>query len=980
MRWVLWVILSVQLSFAFGQPIFDQLTVDDGLSQNSINDIYQDTNGFMWFATQDGLNRYDGYEFVQYNTDGDLPLPDNFVWDINEDSNGAIWVGSRIGAIRLDWKNGKSTQFFNSLKKDFQNQIIDISIIEDSIFISYTNGELFRIKHDAFENEREVVLSKNEAFHLERPHTKSFVLAIQDISNQRLIFQIDRFGLDSEFFSFPEGFTISRAHHSILKWENGFFLGTEQGLLFFDLNTKRWESTPIQSRVGDLAFDKFGRLLVATNSGVIVVNPDQRIVFDDETSKFPNESVLSLEVSKDGLVWAGNHNTGVKIYDYLKDRFQSFGEEEDAVDPPIWAIFQYGDTLLFGADDGLYRLLGDKIKKVEKINHPLLNGKLILTIEKISSTQLLVGTVRGGLILYDLGNQTFAEVPVEKVNGKLPVISAISVEGEIIFVSTYSGLLKFDRNLNQLAFFTTSNSPELLNSNYLLTSFVSSDGGLWLGHNFGITLIKNGRSEHFVYNDLDQSKSPGFNFVSGFYEDRFGKIWMSTFGGGVSRLDRLKGTFTHFKKSDGLANSVCTSIEGMEDEIWVSHNAGVSRISILTGQITNFTTSDGLSSKEFAMGASFKNDFGQLFFGSVSSLIAFDPKDFGTNKSPPKPSLSSLSVNYESRDYGAIGNQLNFFPDDKIFTFSFSHFSYRNNSSMGYEYLMEGFDDQWVFTNSKNRRATYSLKPGNYIFKVRTVRNNQRSESYYLPVVVHPSFYQTGWFVSISILFLMVSVILISRYFSHRKLKSELRKLEVLQKVQNERERISRDLHDNVGAQITYIASSIDNLSSVRRSEELEELGEYARDTMRQLRETIWVINKDEVTLEELKEKVVTYFSEILKYRERIVWEVNFPNSQYRLNPTYAISIFRLIQEAVNNAVKHADPESIFVEMTLGKHMTLTITDDGKGFDGKDKMGHFGLTNMRARAAEMGGQLELIIAKDVGTRIEISGIEIGQMS
>lgn len=149
---------------------------------------------------------------------------------------------------------------------------------------------------------------------------------------------------------------------------------------------------------------------------------------------------------------------------------------------------------------------------------------------------------------------------------------------------------------------------------------------------------------------------------------------------------------------------------------------------------------------------------------------------------------------------------------------------------------------------------------------------------------------------------------------------------------------------------------------------------------MRQLRETIWVINHDQVSIQELKAKVIDYLAEILKYRSEITHQVNFSNKDISLNPTWAINVFRIIQEAVNNSVKHASPSQIVIEFICEKEATITIKDDGVGFDGQDKMGHFGLINMRSRVADIGGSFQIKSEKGCGTEISINGLKIGQMT
>ena len=189
--------------------------------------------------------------------------------------------------------------------------------------------------------------------------------------------------------------------------------------------------------------------------------------------------------------------------------------------------------------------------------------------------------------------------------------------------------------------------------------------------------------------------------------------------------------------------------------------------------------------------------------------------------------------------------------------------------------------------------------------------------------------------------------------------------------------RISRDLHDNVGSQIAYIATSLDQLSDRAKATELSEV---ARETMNQLRESIWAINHDKVDLSELKSKVIGFLVQVMQNEKNTRHLVEIEESSETLNPNTAINIFRIIQEAVNNALKHANASEIRISITITDSPTLTISDDGCGFDGQDKEGHYGLANLRNRVAEIGGTFVLETEPDKGTRITISGFEIGQMT
>jgi signal transduction histidine kinase/ligand-binding sensor domain-containing protein len=991
MRVLVTILLSVIATAMYSQYRFDHLSIKDGLSQNSVNDIYQDSEGYMWFATQDGLNRFDGYDFTKYMTDGQLSVSDNFVWDIKEDREGSIWVASRNGATRLNWKKEKTTHFFRSATQNstnFQNQLGGIVSLNERLILPFSVGENYLIEHSLLEDTAVVYLGQKHRI----PKSNRLLEVILNgaqIQNSTYLIMTDGIKKDDQFIPFPTGHTAGNFQSEILEYKDGFFLATMNGLLYFNTVTKSFTLfNCLNVEIFDLLWADSNKIIwVATKDGIIFFDPNTQTctgTINSSNSNLSSESISSLYQSKDGIIWVGTANGGLNMYDPKKDRFKFIKMSA----PPVWSSLLTDSSLFIGANNNLYysKLKGNLTSEPfaeyalkSDLKSLLEEGIRISAIESISSDQVLLGTTGDGLLLFDTHSKKILKKIRFEKEGNANLISAINKTASFIWITTHNGLFKLDHDLNTLKVYSDK-TGDGFHSNYFLASYKDHNGNLWVGSNTGIATIYQDSIKHIFFDEQRPSKSPAFNFVTGFFEDAQGRIWMSTFGGGVSCLDVETGAFFHLKKADGLANNVCASILGNEKYMFVGTNEGLSRIDIKTLKITNYTTSDGLLANEFAINAAFNKEE-EFLFGTIDGLVVFSSESLSDLQLPLKPIITKLSINYKEENLSRFEQfSIDLYPKDQIFSLEFSDLSFRNRDKTYFEYKMVGFNENWIRTNSANRRATYSLSPGDYTFQVRTVNGSLKSEPTMLSVIVHPAFYNTWWFLTLLGISLLLATFFVSRYYSHQLLKKKLRELEVQQKIQNERERISRDLHDNVGSQITYIASSLDNLSRNGSFDEMKELGEFTRDTMRQLRETIWVINHDEVSLEELKSKVVDYLSEILKYHPEIRHQVLFPASEISLNPSRAINIFRIIQEAVNNAVKHAQPNNIYVQLEYGETCRILIKDDGIGFDGNDKVGHFGLINMRTRVQELEAQLNLTTSKNEGTIIAISEIKIGQMT
>lgn len=955
-----------------------------------MNDIYQDSEGFMWFATQDGLNRFDGYEFTKYMTDGRLSISDNFVWDITEDPSGNIWVASRSGATRLNWKTEKSTHFFRSsiqFNSNFQNQVGSIVAFDNSVILPFSTGQNYLISHSLFEDSTTVYLP--DAYEIEKIGERPIEVVHNriEMANSSYLILTEGIKINDQFIPLPDGYVVGNFQSEILEYDNGFFLGTLNGLLYFDATTHSFSVfNCLNMEIFDLLWIESSKMIwIATKNGIVFFDPlDQDCIemIDATNSNLTSESISALYQSKDGIIWLGTSNGGINLYDPQKDQFKFVQIKS----PPVWSSFLTDSSIFIGANENLfYSKLNSKITSnvfaESALKTSLISlfeeGLRVSAIEKVSPEQILLGTTGDGLFLFDIhSNKIVKKIRLNKEENSNS-ISSISKTPLFIWVTTYGGLFKLDHDLNIIRFYSDKTGDGFL-TNYFLASYEDHKGKVWIGSNVGITIFGEDSITHIPFNEQMPSKSPAFNFVTGFQEDLKGRMWMSTFGGGVSCLDVETGDFFHLKKNDGLANNVCASILGNEKYMFVGTNEGLSRIDVETLVITNYTSSDGLLTNEFAINSAFRKD-NEFLFGTIDGLAIFNSESLSDLQSPIKPTITNLSINYKEENLSRFEqSSIDLYPKDQIFSFEFSDLSFRNRDKTYYEYKMVGFNEYWVKASNIERRATYSLSPGEYQFQVRTVNGYVKSESTSIAINIHPAFYQTWWFITLAVLILIFLVVFAVRYYSHQALKEQLRKLEVQQKIQSERERISRDLHDNVGSQITYIASSIDNLS-LEKAAEIKELGEFARDTMRQLRETIWVINHDEVSVSELKAKVVDYLAEILRNSPEIRHEVYFPKTDLKLNPTKAINIFRIIQEAVNNALKHACPHNLKIEFNIAETCSISISDDGSGFDGNDKDGHFGLVNMRSRAQEIGGIFELKSTSS-GSTITVSGFKIGQMT
>ena len=425
-----------------------------------------------------------------------------------------------------------------------------------------------------------------------------------------------------------------------------------------------------------------------------------------------------------------------------------------------------------------------------------------------------------------------------------------------------------------------------------------------------------------------------------------------------------------------MVNSVLECIMHDGDNILgVSANKGLSIINISSGDIINFNKSDGLYFSEFMLNAFWKNAFGEMMFGTPAGLVVFNPNNVVDSKKEVPVVLTKLEINYLDNCARLKGDVLTIYPKDKTITVHFAGLHYSTSNRVRYRYKLDGYDADWVETNEV--KATYtSLPEGHYTFYINATNSDGNWNK--IPIayqwVVQPPYFKTWWFVSLVVIITLALLVLIIRHFAQLKIKKRLRELKIKEEVHREKQRISRDLHDTVGAQITYLISSIDHESTGNEKmlQGYERLGEKARNIMTQLRNVLWVLDKEEVSFADFSRKVSDYALKVLAPTGiRCTLEIE-DHEEVTLSPAVVSNLLRITQEALNNIVKHSKATLVLIRFGIKEEiLEITIRDNGVGFDTMtERDDHFGIQNMLNRTNDIGGTCQ-IDASENGVEIQI---------
>jgi signal transduction histidine kinase/ligand-binding sensor domain-containing protein len=1019
---------------------FRHLGYEEGFPQSTVTCILQDKDGFLWFGCQDGLIRYDGYNYITYRHESEKPgsLGNNYINDLKEDPNGKyLWIAGRGGVSRFE----KSTGIFDNYNprgSDFymvysicidQNGRLWAGALDSSFSVklsewSNRNSKAVTIMH---QKDGKEILGNNIFSITEAPNgfllfvTENQVWAkdksdrfdciwkanrtkAKDSSHFDLLFSSPKKGICNminfggslnDTFLKKSGIKIRNISemfpnlpwcHFITEDQKGhLWIGGGKGLWYISSLVKGIEPVlishnsankeSISSDVAQCVFeDRSGLIWIGTSyGGLNIYNPNTKVfkhISDNKSEKWHlnNRYIFGLAEDEAGNIWAGTMN-GLNCLRFRNETYGNYFDNISSVD--------------------LY--LHDPNN-----NHSLSENKTG-ALYYAGNDSLFVSTVGGGLNILNIKTGIFNSYQADP---KHP-------EG---LTNNYLQSVRPDHH--HQTWISQVGGPRLWNPakqniempdvpwpkpeekyRRVMEVFEDSRGITWFAEDQGLVNFdrKNHKTRLFLHDDKDKN-SLSSNTIGIVFEDHLKRLWIGTLGGGLDLYNPGTNTFTSFTEKDGLSNNhIFGILEDHSGNLWLSTNKGISMFNPDTRQFRNYGQNEGLAFSEFAQHSFLKAHNGWMFFGGEDGIIGFNPDEVMKTAYEAPVRLLDLKINYKSVGEGLNGillseiTQLILNYDQKVVSFEFGTLNYSNPANCKYAYKLEGFDNEWHYTDSKQRFATYTNLPfGEYSFIVKATDEfgTWMDHSLKIPLKVVPPFWLTWWFISLLSIILLLTIIYIVSFFSRLRLQRQLQKLEIANSLQSERERISRELHDNVGSQLTYIISRIDN--TTRKAEfiqfanevktNLENIGLFARSTMQQLRESIWAMNKDSFSLEEFETKLRDYMSKYIDAESGMTWNITLNQKRKAvLSPAIVINLFRIIQEAVQNCIKHSKANSINIYLKTNKNeLIVTIKDNGTGIVIKENLqteAHYGLQNMQKRASEMNGQIAIDSREGLGTTI-----------
>ena len=988
---------------ADGQYRFTLFDSYKGLSNGSVHCMYQDSDGYLWIGTQDGLNCFDGYNFTVFrNRENDsLSLSDSFILSITEDSSGNLWIGARNGLNCLNRKTGLVKRYYEAEgeKHIFQN--------------SYTSLVTGKDKRIWFEHLGHVIYfnpATDKLVKLEIP-LNPVAMPVADREGNiwicTLSGRIFRVGDDLSLtrYEFQTDFKTDIRTSSIacINSKGILYLASGNEIVLFDTQTgKRLEGKiDLPNIIQNMSGDSKGNVWVSSSEGLYSVDGFKfEFITNDESDhrSIPPGAVLCSYEDRDGNLWVGTGTVGVSVYQPAQAAFKLL--RSSIYNDAVSSAFQDNRGVLWiGTSSALFRYLlknpsrtsaediENNIAHVYKIE--LVPGKRtkVISLTGDGGGKIWAGTSGNGIFILDEGGRVRGHIL--KTPGGLPDNTVFYLRKDksgMIWASTENGQARSDPTTKQWMIFRKGGEREIC-GNYVISSYADSKGNTWICTSEGLDVYDASLKRIKSFSSTaDTSSALRRTIITSCTEDPDNNMWIATLSKGIYEF-RNDGKIIHYDMGNALESNVIYAIQSdLRGRVWASNSAGISVFDPREKRFFNLSAGDGLPYSSYSMVGYHRNKAGDLFWCTPEGLVIFNPEDIVRKKKRVKPKISSLEVNYKI--VATDPKKLDLYRGDMVLKIGFVAIELIHADKQIYQYRMKGFDEKWITAGEGIRSATYTNLPfGKYTFEVRASADRfdlPEAKIASIMIIRHPPFWMKLWFIALSVLLFSFFAILTVKYFSQRKLKKQLQEIRLSEKIHSERERISRDLHDNVGSQITYIISSLDNIAYSEMEDpekpakkNIEALSDFARSTMQQLRETIWTLNKDTIPVFEIKNKIHGYTERIVSGIEGITLNFSFgEESSSTLNSIQSINLFRIVQEAVNNCIKHANTTVLEIKMyeTDDKKLMVEINDNGKGFSGgtENEQEQYGISNMHNRALEMNGTLTLTSQPGIGTSVKLS--------
>lgn len=988
--------------------------VKQGLSQGMTTCIYQDKEGYMWICTKDGLNRYDGYNIVTYRNNPNDPysLPDNYCNATVEDEKGNFYIATNTQGLylfnrqterfypvpvinnnkqnlcvrELDYADGKL--FVKTWTDALILDVSQINLVEDNtagtkpkLIFSYNQSQPDnQYKMDVNAKPHSWLWMHKNAVWVSFPDKLFFFTPAAGNSKWSITgFTPASLGIEGNGKEPISFFPVAdEPANTVITYKNQ--------IIRFNENTRKGLFKKTIPVANPASFNKYFLLndssICSFNNSLVYIYrlKSGSIEVSERNKSLPRGAIISMFTDASGIQWYGSSGFGIVKIDPRKRLFKSFKETRSTNDfwnlPPVYMPriapqlrSYYGFNWVALDQQGIYwaylktsihkpnsALLSNNIHTGTITTHPGLPDNYVLQSNIYNDPQ-----DRLWIYYKDQANKNF----IARMNKNTGTVSAsYSIPDDV-------------------------ESPEP----FVLQFYLDQQGIMWLTTINGLYAFNESRKEWKHWKNIPGNNSSlSANGLLSICADpnapeKF--LWIGTEGAGLNRFDKQKGTCIRFNEKDGLPNNVVYGILADSlSNLWLSTNRGLSCFNPAQKTFRNFTDDDGLPGNEFNRNSAMRLQNGELMFGGVDGFVIFNPKEV-LQKQPASPiTFTNISIFNKPINWRTDSTNLNapvgyaklltLKPGQNIFSISFATLEYRNNAKKMYKYKLDGFEKDWTIPSSRNEVTYTNLSPGTYTLHVMGANTDGvwNDKPISMKIVVLPLWYQTFLFRVALLLLLIAALYAFYRY----RLKQGLK----LEKLRN---RIARDLHDEIGSNLSsisiYAASAKKITAGNERAETiLSKINIGTTEMMEAISDIVWAINTGSNHFDELANRVRSFAVQVTEAKNiELRFTDNEDIPEIILNMEQRKNIYLICKEAINNAVKYSGCTLLEVLISKENHqLRINIHDNGIGFELSSlespnpghSFGGNGIKNMKNRAAEINAVFELQTCPGAGTNVKLT--------
>jgi ligand-binding sensor domain-containing protein/signal transduction histidine kinase len=816
-RYIILLVLHTQLWFAAmpqaPRARFTHLTNLDGLSQSTVQAILKDRYGFMWFGTQDGLNRYDGYTFKIYRHQphDSQSLRSSHILSLYEDRQGNLWVGTNNGALSMyDRKHDSFIHFKEMTAKGGTLSLKSVTTLYEDKQNNFWVGTYWKLNLLDRKTGKAIQFGSDPA----DPASLSddgITSIYEDSKNNLWIGTINGLNLlDRKTKKFRRYLHDDNTHSSlsnnsvqaIAEDSRGrLWVGTKNGLNLFDASTGTFHhftndpadpTSLLNNQINSIADAGNGNLWLGTGNALEYFETDRQCFSHfqynahDESALKRNSAIMSMYYDKQGILWVGTYQGGVNKYDKHLTYFDLYkNNPNDPQSLSFNTITSFAENaegdIWVSTVGGALNLWKRSLNQFIRFNpdpnnkNSLSNWGLLCLYQSKKTGYLWIGTYGSGIDRYDAVTNTFKHYTKGNEHDQLNNDAIYAVfedsHGDVWMGTNGGGVNVLNPVTEEIKkYLPDVNKHGSVAGNYVRCFLEDTKGNIWAGTTTGLSKFNRSLNTFTTYDQGNTSLES--DVIYSLCQDHKGNIWVGTLGGGLSLLDPQSGKTITYTTAQGLPdNTINSIIEDNKGMLWLSTNNGISQFNPEKNTYKNSSIHNGIQSFEFSQGAGLKTSRGELLFGGVNGFNIFHPGNLIENKNLPPVVITNFKLFNKPVVIGATKSPLQqdisqtkeliLSYDQSIIAFEFAALGFTASEKNQYAYMLEGFDKKWNYVGSQ-RTATYTnLDAGEYILRVKAANNDGlwNEQETTLKLTITPPFWETWWFRSVIVILIAGSAI-----------------------------------------------------------------------------------------------------------------------------------------------------------------------------------------------------------------------------